>query len=78
MLFLFACLLGGFIGWLLGARINEPVGGFLLGAFLGIFGWIIILIIGACGPKCPQCKATLVRGAKKCRYCQTDLVVVKS
>jgi uncharacterized membrane protein YfcA len=37
------CTAGGVVGWIMGARTGRNRAGLLLGAFMGVFGWVLIL-----------------------------------
>ena len=39
----FWCASGALVGWLLVARSERGLVGSILGAFMGIFGWVLIL-----------------------------------
>jgi hypothetical protein len=43
------CLWSGLVGWLVGRRKGLGFGGFVAGAALGPFGWLLVLL--ACRPR---------------------------
>ena len=42
LLFLW-CASGGLVGWAIGARTDHSLVGLILGSFMGVFGWVLIL-----------------------------------
>lgn len=66
-------LVGGIIGYFIGKSKNRTSAGFWFGFFLGIIGWVIVLVGPDLNVKCPQCKGNVVKGAAKCKNCGSDL-----
>lgn len=68
-----------FVG-LVGAAIGYPKErgflGFVLGMVLGIFGWIIIGVMGKKGVPCPYCAEPVQRAAIVCPHCRHDLAEI--
>lgn len=70
-------LIGGFVGALIGQTKGRTGDGFLLGALLGIIGWILILAGPDKRNKCPQCRGPVPQGAAKCMHCGSDVTLTK-
>lgn len=66
--------INGVIGYAIGRNSSQPVGSFLMGAFMGPIGWLLILIAGNSGArKCQDCKGVVDADARKCRHCGSVL-----
>lgn len=63
----------GVIGLLIGKLRGRESFGFWMGFLLGPLGWLITLLMGQGGPKCPECFGTVDPRAKKCCHCASDL-----
>jgi len=37
------CSSGGLVGWAIGARTDHGLVGLILGSFMGVFGWVLIM-----------------------------------
>jgi hypothetical protein len=37
------CASGALVGWAVGARTGHRRAGWLLGSFMGVFGWVLVL-----------------------------------
>ena len=66
-------LIGGFIGYSVGNFKGRSGAGFFWGFFLGPLGWFIVTLGPNMKPKCPQCGGVIVKGAKKCKNCGSEL-----
>src|SRR5437879_3215260 len=67
--------IGGLIGGLIGQSKGRTGEGVIIGAFLGIIGWILLLLGPDQRHKCPQCKAAIPEDASVCMYCHAPLAV---
>lgn len=59
------CGVGALIGEKLRARRTA---GALLG-LLGPIGWVVVLLFEDHRPRCPECRAPMAQGARRCARC---------
>lgn len=71
--FIIAGIINAGIGALLGNIKKRALAGAILGFFLGIIGWILILVLEDRRRKCPYCRATVADDAKTCPRCRKDI-----
>lgn len=65
---------GGLIGAAFGKHFRNKSGaGALLGLFLGPIGWGLVYFLNDNRFKCPQCLRPVLRGARKCGNCQSEI-----
>jgi hypothetical protein len=62
----------GAIGGAIGNRREAGSDGFLLGLFLGPFGWVIAWVLDG-RRRCPACRERIFWGAQICAHCRSLL-----
>ncbi len=72
--FLFWVVLGGLVGYAIGKARGRPEAGAIWGALLGVIGWAVIAAGPNLLPKCPECRGTIVEGARRCKNCGVELL----
>jgi hypothetical protein len=73
MTLLIWCVLGALVGAAIGNSKGRAAAGAAWGIFLGPIGWLIIAIAPDTRLKCPECGGVIVKGARKCKNCGSDL-----
>jgi hypothetical protein len=71
--FLLFCALGALVGAAIGSSKGRAFAGAAWGIFLGPIGWLIIALAPDTRLKCPECGGAIVKGARKCKNCGSDL-----
>jgi hypothetical protein len=67
-------ILTSIVGWLLGKHLKgQQHAGALFGAWLGCFGWLVVLFLQDLRPRCPACKTLIYPGATVCASCRGPL-----
>lgn len=74
--FLLLWLAVGLVGCAIGYPKERGLAGFALGITLGIFGWIIIGVMGKKGVPCDWCAERVQRAARICPHCGHDPIKV--
>jgi uncharacterized membrane protein len=68
------CIVGAFVGALIGARKNQTLSGLIWGGLLGFVGWIIVLVLPSRLPKCPSCGGDLpANKVSICKHCRSEV-----
>lgn len=66
-------VVGGVVGYAIGAVKDRPVMATLLGVVFGPIGWLISLIDGT-KYACPECASDVRKDARRCPQCRTSLL----
>jgi hypothetical protein len=61
--------IGSLVGVAIGKTKGRPTLGFFMGAFLGVIGWLLLLIGPDSRLKCSECLGAVPEGAKRCQHC---------
>lgn len=61
------------VATVIGLNRGSPIGGFLLGLFLGPIGILAALALENKRTKCPFCRERIDKNATKCPRCQSEL-----
>lgn len=61
------------IGGLIGIQRRRFLSGVVWGLILGPIGWLLVLLLADCRPKCPECKSPLNDGATRCHRCGCEV-----
>jgi len=70
IIFFCVCVINGLVGYAIGQRAGRGLAGILWGVLLGPIGWVVILIAGGSGPKCPRCQGVLPSAeVRACKHC---------
>lgn len=65
------------LGLLVGQRKGRPAAGFVWGALLGPFGWMLVWLGPDHRPTCPHCSAVLPDQAATCKACGNRLTWIR-
>ncbi len=69
----FWVIVGGLVGGMIGKARGHETQGMVLGALLGVLGWVIALVGSDDRPKCKECGGVIVPGARRCKNCGMEI-----
>lgn len=58
----------GFLGWKIGEAKGNAKYGLIVGALLGPIGILVMLVV-ASSPRCPECGGAIPLNVRKCKHC---------